>query len=137
MAQQINLYGGVKMYKWQKELHQYIDKYLETKPDDCKIITVKASRQIYGKSAAAKAELLRFSLYKPKTVNAYVSPTLKLAKKMYDEIVRDAEDLIDKKNSIEMYIQFKNKSQIKFFSAEQREALRGHTVTGIMIIDEA
>ncbi len=132
---EITLYGGVKPYIWQLELHNFISGLIKSNTKDY-IITIKASRQVYGKSAAAKAELLRFSLQN-KTINAYVSPTLKLAKKMFEEIEKECSDLISKKNATDLSIIFKNGSKINFFSAEQSDTLRGFTVTGILIIDEA
>lgn len=129
----INLYAGIKAYQWQLDTHNYISEHL----DEGKIIIIKAARQRYGKSAFAKAELIRHSLFKSKTKNAYVSPTLKLAVKMYDEICNECTDLIKEKNANKLKITFINDSFISLFSAEQGDALRGHTVTGILCLDEA
>lgn len=137
MGMTVNLYGGVTPYQWQKETHDYITAYISEERKYQKIITIKAARQVYGKSALAKAELLRFSLQKKDSLNAYVAPTLKLAKKMYDEILKCCSVLIESKNSIDMKITFITGSAIRFFSAEQRDNLRGFNVNGVLIIDEA
>lgn len=138
MKKNIRLYSGIDMYDWQKETHDYITDTLQ-KGKECPMrnIIIKASRQIYGKSCFTKAELLRFSLGFKDRQNAYIAPASKLSKKMYKEIAKSADGLIRYKNSTDLFIEFKTGSAISFFSAEQRDNLRGFTVTGLLVVDEA
>lgn len=126
------------MYPWQKETHEYITGLLcEKNTNPMRNIIVKAARQIYGKSCFTKAELLRFSLGYRESINAYLAPASKLSRKMFKEIVKEAEPFIHKKNSTDLFIEFKTGSTISFFSAEQRDNLRGFTVNGLLVVDEA
>lgn len=138
MKKNVRLYSGIDMYPWQKETHDYITDILK-KGKECAMrnIIIKASRQIYGKSCFTKAELLRFSLGYANKKNAYLAPASKLSRKMFEEIVKATTDFIKKRNSTELFIEFKTGSTISFFSAEQRDNLRGFTVTGLLVVDEA
>lgn len=133
MAIQINLYNGIIPYQWQTDTHNYITSVL----GKGMIIPILAPRQRYGKSTFAKAELLRHSFARKGAISSYVSPTLKLAVKMYDEICSSCSGLIKEKNAVKMKITFINKSVITFFSAEQGDALRGHTVKDLLVLDES
>jgi hypothetical protein len=68
-----------------------------------------------------------------------ISPTLTQSRKIYKELVRGIQNLpiYESSNSTVLEINLTNGSCIKFRSGEQREALRGETVTGILCIDEA
>ena len=68
-----------------------------------------------------------------------VSPTLNQSRKLYEEIVEATQDscFFKKKNDTLLEISFKNHSKIRFSSAEQRDALRGYTISGVLVIDEA
>lgn len=82
--------------------------------------------------------LLWFALNKTCT-SIIVSPTLSQARKIYQDIVSaiPEKSAILKKNESLLEIRFINGSKLYFKSAEQREALRGYTVTGVLILDEA
>lgn len=137
---EIELYSDIAPYDWQLDLHNYITNYLENEWEsrtNPHIITVKAARQKYGKSTATKAELIRFAGTLEGSINGYIAPAMKLANKMYDEIVSSCSQIIKSKNAVKLEITFINDSQIKFFSAEQRDNLRGHTITGLLIADES
>lgn len=138
MMIKVRLYSNIEPYRWQENAHKYVS-YMLSKPKDDpeKILIIKAARQIYGKSCFDKAELLRFSLQFKNNVNGYIAPSYSLSKKMYKEIVKCSRPLIVRKNEQDMEITFKTGSVIKFFSAEQRDNLRGFTITGVLIIDEA
>lgn len=133
LPSKIKLYAKQPAYIWQTELHNYIS----TLESNEKVIIIKAARQVFGKSIAAMNELIRFSLKKPNIKNAYIAPTYKLSEKMYDDIVKSCRKFIKKANKQDLSIVFLNDSKVSFFSAEQRDNLRGFTVTGVMIIDEA
>lgn len=101
-------------------------------------VTVVSKRQV-GKSLMAENLLLYFGINFPRTISICVSPTLGQARKLFKEIV-DAvgdSDIIRNSNATLLELSLMNGSQILFKSAEQREALRGFTVTGICIIDES
>ena len=100
-------------------------------------LVIKAARQMYGKSSFCKSELMRFALSKKGSKNAYVSPKLNLARKMFREIKKAAKPIILTSNSIDLIIEFKNGSVLQCHSEQQGEALRGFTVTGLLVIDEA
>lgn len=134
----VRLYGdNIKAYKWQLDSHKVITDHISKEDKHQKVIVIKSTRQRFGKSTFAKAELLRFSLGISGSINAYVSPTLKLARKMYDEIVKATDSFITKKNSLDMIIEFNSGSVLRFFSGEMKDSLRGFTVSGILVIDEA
>ncbi len=139
MTKTVRLY---KPYLHQKAVHDAITAHIETEQrfTDCfqKIFVVKACRQV-GKSLMAENELVRFALHFPGSVNAYVAPGMKLSKKIFREIRKmfTGTKLIERANAAEMTIEFINGSSIGFFSAEQRENLRGYTVSGILVIDES
>lgn len=69
----------------------------------------------------------------------YVSPTLKQARKVFKEIKSAIEgtSVFFKANESLYEILLKNGSSIQFVSAEQKDNLRGFTVSGILILDEA
>ena len=99
---------------------------------------VKAKRQI-GKSWIIINELLRFAINYKGTVSGCLSPTLNQARKIYKEILKatDQSGVIRKKNDSLLEIEFINGSTILFKSGEQKESLRGYTISGILCIDEA
>ena len=136
MACTVKIYGDKNPYPWQSQVHGYISGYLRRPEKVAETIIIKAARQRFGKSSFTKAELIRFCLSIPGSENAYVTPKLNLARKMLKEIVKACNPLIESSNMIDMIVIFKNKSQIRFHSEQQGEALRGFTVTGLLVIDE-
>lgn len=83
--------------------------------------------------------LLHYALNIERSKNALISPTMAQARKIYKEMV-DAvysSGVIKKKNETLLEIEFINGSTIFFKSAEIRDGLRGYTVTGVLILDEA
>lgn len=69
----------------------------------------------------------------------YLSPTIKQARKVFKEIVKaiSRSSVFLKSNESFLEITFRNGSTIAFCSAEQGENLRGYTVSGVLIVDEA
>jgi len=102
-----------------------------------KIFVVKAKRQV-GKTTMAENILLQVAIEHNGTLSCLVEPTLDQARRVYKEIVKAIEHapVIKRKNDSLLELEFLNGSQIIFKSAEQRDNLRGFTVTGILIIDE-
>lgn len=84
------------------------------------------------------ANILLYYAINFKTKNFCLSPTLKQAKTIFETIYNGivGSGLIKKANATDLEIVLTNNSIIKFCSAEQREALRGYTVSGILCIDE-
>lgn len=91
-----------------------------------------------GKSVLAEILLIEY-LFKKNTFNAYISPTFQLGRKVYKEITQLLEDsgVIKKANSTTLTIETIYGSTLQFFSAEAYTAIRGTTVSGVLIIDEA
>lgn len=135
---EIELY---KPFEHQAAVHRaitnHINTYIRGTEEFQKTFVVKAMRQV-GKTAMATNELLRFAL-ESKTVNGYVAPTLKLSKKTFREIkdLLIGTGLMKGYNGSDLIIEFINGSSINFFSAEQGDNLRGFTITGLLVIDEA
>ena len=101
------------------------------------IYVVKARRQV-GKSVMVEQELLRFAINYKDTVSACVCPTLSQARKMFQDIINSIYDsgVVHKKNETLLEIVLINGSKIFFKSAEQKDSLRGYTISGILCVDE-
>ena len=129
------IFKGFNLFPWQADVHKGLLKYGKNSGH---IHIVKSKRQV-GKSLLLIGELLYFSLNYARTVNGCVSPTLNQSRKIYKDIINAVEKsgVIKKKNDSLLEITFVNDSTILFKSAEQKEALRGYTYTGLLCIDEA
>lgn len=128
-------YVGFVPYKHQRDV---IDLLITRSHHKHRTVTVVSRRQV-GKSLMAENLLLYFGINFNRTVSICISPTLGQARKLYREIM-DAiggSDVVRASNATLLEITLANGSQILFKSAEQRENLRGYTVTGICIIDES
>lgn len=102
-----------------------------------KIVVLCYSRQC-GKSVLAEVLLCEY-LFKPKAYNAYISPTYQLGRKVYKEMTEllGQTNIIKKANATTLTIETIYGSTLQFFSAEAYTAIRGTTVSGVLIIDEA
>lgn len=125
--------SNVKYFKWQTDLIKGIFK----NPTNT-IHVVKSSRQ-KGKSVVAETIILKFAIDKPHSFSIYVSPTLKQSRKVFKEVKNAVEDsnAFFKANESLLEIIFRNGSTIQFLSAEQKEGLRGYTVSGLLVLDES
>ena len=83
-------------------------------------------------------ELLRYAITYKGTVSACVCPTLSQARKMFQDIIYSIIDsgVVVKKNETLLEIVLINGSKIFFKSAEQRDSLRGYTISGLLCVDE-
>ena len=128
-------YVGFTPYSYQRDVINLLvnDSYRKHRT-----VTVVSKRQV-GKSLMAENLLLYFGINFARTVSICISPTLNQARKLYKEIVDavSGSDIIKSSNATLLELELANRSQILFKSAEQRDALRGYTVTGVLIIDEA
>lgn len=125
---------GYKPFSYQLAVHRLFDDAKGTG----KVVTVKSRRQC-GKSMMIENELLRWAINYAGTTNACLSPTFKQSKKMMKEIIDAVAEskIIAASNVQDGEIRLTNGSTISFRSAEQGDALRGFTITGLLCIDEA
>lgn len=101
-----------------------------------RIFVVKAKRQV-GKTTLAEYALLRISLGNRAVLSVVVEPTFDQARRVYKELVRAVPPgVLTRKNDTNLEIEFGNGSSILFKSAEQRDNLRGFTITGLLVVDE-
>lgn len=102
-----------------------------------KTACVKSVRQS-GKSFMSMLVLFMFALTK-KCRSVYIAPTLQQATMTFKAIVNALKDtpLLSATNGSTFAIEFTNGSDILFRSTAQGTSLRGLTVTGILILDEA
>lgn len=102
------------------------------------IYVVKSKRQC-GKSFLASLILIYFSLNRRDTISMIVEPTLNQSRRIFKDIVKmlEGSGIIKNANQSLLSIDFINGSEIIFKSAEQYDAIRGYSVSGILIVDEA
>ena len=101
-------------------------------------MVVKAPRQ-RGKSYVSQGVLIHYALTYENTVSAIVEPTNAQARKVFRSIKNGLWEsgLIKKANETFLEIEFTNNSRIMFKSAESGDNLRGYTISGCCILDEA
>lgn len=118
---------------WQEEVHNA----MENSYKDGKIYVVKSRRQC-GKSCLAAILLIEFAV-KHKCISVVVEPTQNQSRRLFKQIVdmMQPTGIITSANSQLLTIEFTTGSEILFKSAEQKDALRGFTVSGLLVIDEA
>lgn len=104
---------------------------------DCRFLVARWSRQC-GKTIFAEIMLIEY-LCKPNTFNAYISPTFSQGKKVFAELTQLLEGtrIIKKSNAADLKIETIYGSTLKFFSMESPTSIRGNTVSGILVMDEA
>ncbi len=123
-----------KLYPWQKAVTDTIC----GKPGSGLKVVVKAPRQ-RGKSFVSQGVLCHYALTYKNTVSAIVEPTNAQARKVFRSIKNGLWEsgVIKKANETFLEIEFINDSRIMFKSAESGDNLRGYTVSGILVLDEA
>jgi len=98
-----------------------------------------SSRQC-GKTLMALNLLLYYAINHHDSYNVLVSPVFSQSKKSFMDLQKAAgynNPLVVSANQSELIMQFWNGSVIRMLSAESRQNLRGFTVSGILVIDEA
>ena len=128
---EINLHFNINLTKKQKEVYElYHNK-------DIKEIVMNFSRQS-GKTTMAEILLIETMVNK-KCNCAYISPSFAQGKKVFREIAAllNQTKLIAKKNSTDLTIELINGSYLQFFTAQSPTAIRGNTISGLLVIDEA
>ena len=95
------------------------------------------SRQC-GKTVFAEIMLIEY-LCKPYKFNAYISPTFAQGKKVFAELTQllDSTGIIKRCNAQDLKIESIYGSTLKFFSMESPTSIRGNTVSGLLVLDEA
>ena len=119
-----------KLEQWQKDVFNDCERF-EWRGS----YVVKSTRQI-GKSFFANYLLLYYALKYPRTTSLLVSPVIAQSRKMYTEISH-AVSRIAQVNGTLLEIKIKGGGRIIFRSAEQGDNLRGMTVSGVLVMDEA
>lgn len=123
---------GYRLFDYQKDIIKGVLQY----PHD--IHTVLSKRQT-GKSVTVETILMFYAINKMNSCSIAVSPTLGQGRKLFKEIKKAVQEIpiYESSNASTLEINFTNGSSILFKSAEQDEALRGNTVSGILCLDEA
>lgn len=95
------------------------------------------SRQC-GKTVFAEIMMIEY-LCKSNTFNAYISPTFAQGKKVFAELISllESTGIIKKANAQDLKIESIYGSTLKFFSMESPVSIRGNTVSGLLVMDEA
>lgn len=117
---------------WQQVAYDYI----KDSPNAGKVLVIKAKRQV-GKNFLASAVLLNYCSYGK--INIILEPSLNQCRRVFKQLTKALAHtgLLASCNASTLSIEFKNGAEILFKSAGSGENLRGDTVTGILIIDEA
>lgn len=91
-----------------------------------------------GKTVLAEILLIEY-LCKRNKYSVYISPTFQLGRKVYRELLSllEGTNIIKKANSSTLTIESVFGSTLQFHSAEAYTSIRGTTVSGVLIIDEA
>lgn len=122
-----------KLTKWQQDVYTALSNSRGTG----EVFVVKAKRQV-GKSILAAIELIKFAVEK-QCISIILEPTLTQSRRVFKDIQHwiEQSSLVESFNTSLLEIKFNNGSEIIFKSAEQRDRLRGYTVNGLLVIDEA
>lgn len=128
---EINLKFKINLTLKQKEAYDLFHK------EEVRELVLNFSRQS-GKTTLCEILLIE-TLVKSKTNCAYISPSFAQGKKVFREIVNllSQTQLIAKKNSTDLTISLINGSFLQFFTAMNPTAIRGQTISGLLVIDEA
>lgn len=121
----------IKLTKKQEEAYNIMHDY------STRLLACCYSRQS-GKTVLAEILLIE-NLLKNQKYSAYISPTYAQGKKVFNEIVALLEPtkLIKKANAAELYIESVTNSKLQFFSMQSPTSIRGTTVSGLLVLDEA
>lgn len=122
-----------KLEIWQEEVYDDI----HNAKGSGDIYVVKSKRQV-GKSCLAALLLIEYALME-KCISVVVEPTQAQSRRLFKQItdMMQKTGLVKSANSQLLTMEFSNGSEILLKSAEQRDALRGFTVSGLLVIDEA
>lgn len=129
----MNRIQGVSLKSWQIDAAKM---FMSLSKNDKMVIL--SPRQC-GKSLMITQFLLSTAINKPKTNSICISPVNRQNAKLFDlmksMVVKSP--LVKSANESKMEIKFINGSTILFLSAESGDNIRGNTVSGILVVDEA
>lgn len=133
MEKKVKKLIGYTPMKHQADVHRLLKEYQKGTT-----ISVLSRRQT-GKTLMVQNILLSYAINKPNSYSVYIGPSFKHCRKSQSEIKKAVKDsgCLESSNETTKVLKFRNGSIIQFFSAEQGDNLRGDTVTGILVIDEA
>lgn len=122
---------NINLTKKQKEAYDIIHS------KECQFLIARWSRQC-GKTVFSEIMLIEY-LCKSNTFNAFIAPTHNHNKKVFAELMRllEGTGIIKKANASDLRIESVYGSILQFFSMESPTAIRGNTVSGILVMDEA
>lgn len=121
------------MEEWQRPVFDHFTKNGTKDRRAC----LKSRRQI-GKTTLCELIVIYYAVTR-KSVSVIIEPTLGQARRVFKQIadmLRGA-GAVRSANGTLLELELTNGSEIYFKSGEQKDSLRGITVTGILIIDEA
>ena len=124
---------GYTPFEHQRAVHRAMENAFHSG----RVFVVKAKRQV-GKTTMAENVVLEVAINHPGTLSCIVEPTLDQSRRVYREILKAVEGtpILTRKNDSLLELEFATGSTIIFKSAEQRDNLRGFTITGILVVDE-
>lgn len=104
---------------------------------DTQFLIARWSRQC-GKTVFSEIMLIEY-LCKKNLFNAYISPTYAQGKMVYSNLIQllEGTNIIKKANASDLKIESVYGSTLKFFSMESPTTIRGNTVSGLLVMDEA
>ena len=122
---------NIKLTKKQQEAYDLMHQR------DCKFLVARWSRQC-GKTVFSEIMMIEY-LCIPHTFNAYISPTFAQGKKVFAELTQllEGTGIVKKANAQDLKIESIYGATLKFFSMESPTSIRGNTVSGILVMDEA
>ena len=128
---EINLKFKINLTSKQKEAYDLFHK------EEVRELVLNFSRQS-GKTTLCEILLIE-TLVKKKCTCAYISPDYGQGKRVFREIVNllSQTQLIKKKNSSDLTLELINGSYLQFFSGKNPTAIRGNTISGLLVLDEA
>lgn len=118
-----------KPLSYQKDIIDWTD------DPSVKYITFLKSRQSGG-SFLNKLLVAKWSLENNNIKIGYITPTLKLSKLFFKELVKSLQPFIINENRTDLIIEFNTGSYVQFFSAESKDSIRGFQFNYV-IMDEA
>ena len=129
----VKISSNLKLFPWQSQVTTELKTHWYGYTH-----VVKSKRQC-GKSVMLESIILGTAINREKTCSIFLSPTLEQARKVFNEVKKVVKPtkLYSKHNDLQLMLMLRNCSTIFFKSAEQKDALRGYTVTGIYVVDEA
>lgn len=127
----MNINIDITLTKKQKEAYDILHS------NDCQFLIARWSRQC-GKTVLAEIMLIEY-LCKKGTYNGYISPTFSQGRKVYSELINLLEPtgIVRKANASELTIETIFGSTLKFFTIASPSSIRGFTIDGLLVIDEA